>query len=209
MIGYNKKKSTLLERDIEITQSYLKNNYNELKACNDTYLGISKVYKLINLKRLKSVFLSYTFSLSNYLASYCTLIDHMIRARNRLNNNQIKNEYQTKLKKSRLIEENKFVIDFRNYILHVKMPVVGAGFDFIVPGNGLKPGTGPSEIKDFSLSVKKEDLLNWDGWTKESLAYINGVPVGIDNQIFLQPLINNLHQSLLQFCDWFKYRISI
>ena len=209
-----KQQNLLFLRDLEISKMYLEQNYSELNVCHNDYLGIWEVYKPENLERLKRVFADYTFKLSNYLGSYCAMIDHIIGVRNCINNGQLKREYQASLRKSTLMEENKFVIDFRNFIFHKKMPIVGGGVTFLVPstalvsGKGLIPGTKPTEIKDMSLSVKKSELLKWDGWTPDSLKYINSIKSGIEDEIFIQLLVDELHKSLLQFIGWFRNRIS-
>jgi hypothetical protein len=200
----NNKKSIIgFLKDIEKTKTYLEHNYKDLQQRHDDYLGFND-YTPENFGKLRKIIDDYTYSLINYLSSYSTLIDHMMRVRNSLDNEQITKEYETNLKNG-LNDEQKFTKDLRNYFSHYRLPLLDPRFGIVLQKgpDGWEPG---GVAKDGFLSVKKYELLKWKRWKKDSLVFLNGINT-YEDKISLQPLIDRVHNSILEFLNWFRDRI--
>lgn len=185
-----------IDRQIgKLNQSFYifnKNNY-ELKKELESFKNFDKASHLMKIEN-KELLDNYTDELlrlfHNFLASAKSLIEH---ARNIVKesecNKEFKKKYQLEIvKRFSNSECNKFIEDFRNYILHKGLPN-------IFFRESYKQMEGNSSL----VLINIKYLKKWKGWTKLSESYINSLQ---ENEDFSK-IINQYSDAIFKFYEWF------
>ena len=112
--------------------------------------------------------------LHNYLSSIQSLIDHIKRTQNNINNIELNKYFEEEMndftKKNCVI----FIKNFRNYIQHFCIPLLQQEF-IISRAEGVTIEAVRARDADFKFNVflNKKELLKWDKWNAQSKIYIN------------------------------------
>ncbi|MGA2523613.1 MAG: hypothetical protein ABSF65_05610 [Candidatus Bathyarchaeia archaeon] len=191
-----------LVKDLENTRKYLENNYKELDARHGDYYKCCFDGKF-SRERFEKVIEDYSNALNNYLASYVALIDHMTTVKNTLRNPQVTEQYRQKLVESGLRHEQAFGKRLRVYVLHYRIPSIDSGHaaEIVAFFNKNKDRGVVGYTIPFSLALNRQELLRWNEW-HAGREYLNRPHM--KGRIELIPLIRTLHESVLEFLDWFE-----
>lgn len=153
--------------NLELSHYTLNANYRELLAAYELYMKDWSIVKPENREKLSEFLKELSRLLHNYLASFSSFIDHIRVFLRRLENQQLNKGYDVEKKKVKIIEKTQFVKDLRNYSLHIQLATVRVVLGSIISIEGDRKGTikGP-------LTLNKEDLMKWDGWSDISRKYL-------------------------------------
>lgn len=194
-------------RDLELSRAYLEKNYKEIEDKQSDYLGVFS--KNSPIEQRKECLKVYNYAVSNYLSSYSTLIEHMMKARNKLANTELTKKYELKLQ-SNLTNQQIFGKDLRNYIEHYKLPDVISRVALVGEpvgvGNKFFGFENIRRVIDYSPTLNREDLLKWGGWKKESRVYLKELKT-MHNRVHIHSIVLTLHKSILEFFAWFKQEL--
>jgi len=130
--------------------------------------------------------------LHNYLSSIFSLIEHTRAFCEDLGNSKFESAYRTELQK---LKTNKCVIflpSLRTYAQHKELPFVVAKL------SGTKQNIKNDLVLKHSLVLRKEDLLRWDSWDKDSRSYISH----FEDDIELKTVVNEYHDLIWKFYKW-------
>jgi len=188
--------------DLERARKYLEDMYKELDQRHGEYARCC-VDKNWSRERFERAIEDYSHALNNYLASYVALIDHMMTVRNTLRNPEVTKQYEQKLVESGLRHEQAFGQKLRDYVLHYNFPSIDSGHaaEIVTLFHEYKDKGVVGFTVPFSLALNKKELLNWDGWGagQEYLTRPH-----MKGRIELVFLIRKLHESVLEFLNWFE-----
>ncbi len=137
--------------------------------------------------------------LHNYLTSVTSLIDSQrVVMRHCWGNGSEfeKGEYREQVKTSFGTGEAEFMKDLRNYCTHRSIPLPGISTNFSwVQG-------GPT-IMENRLTLDRDKLLDWDGWTAPAKGYLRAK----DKRFDLLPVLYSYITTAAEFYDWFVNEI--
>ena len=189
--------------DIANSKFSLNQDYGELGECHVSYLKID-LLKREDQKKLRTVLLNFSRLLRNYLAGYCSLIDQLMKARDKLGNEQLKKDYKLELEKLHMIEITRFAGDLRNYSLHKRLPLIRARLGYNLKPDGTSFPKIQGSVRSFELSLQKSELLKWDKWDPISIKFLESYSfVHRDDVMIYPPLVSVWHKSISEFCRWF------
>lgn len=155
-------------------------NYNELNLRLTDLKQFNDKKNNINLENKRLI--------HNFLCSAITLIDHTRIYISNLHKEIIFNEYQLEVEK--IFIQNSlccFVKDFRQYLQHYKLPEISFQSNDIL-----------SIKKYWSIIIKKEELLKFSGWKKNSVIFIENSFHSID----LHKVFNEYNNIVIAFYEW-------
>ncbi|RPJ78323.1 MAG: hypothetical protein EHM20_04175 [Alphaproteobacteria bacterium] len=124
----------------------------------------------------------------NYSSSSFTLIEHTIRFRGNLNNENINAFYETELKKLRDIDVVVFMKDLRHLVQHHSLPISTAHINF---------------EKENKLCFKVQKLLIWDGWTRKPREYLSKLNGDLEIKLFCK----EYYENTVKFNDAFSKHV--
>lgn len=112
-----------------------------------------------------------------------------------------------KKKKQQIEEKTRFVKNLQNYSRHYQLIKVGARLEYLMTPEGITAGTLAGVFKG-QLSLNKQDLLKWDGWSHTSQEFLKrygqDVPImGLQNDI-----VNRCQRCTKKLYDWFSSRVK-
>ncbi len=136
--------------------------------------------------------------LLNFVASALALVEHTRNIVKELyDKNEFQLEYQNKVNDEiSNIPVNKFMQDFRNYILHNKLPFVSPK----IQGNRISSIGDSNNVMSFKiqLTLNKQQLLKSEKFTALSKQYLKSQ----DEQIFLDVLADEYFTLIDNFHSW-------
>jgi hypothetical protein len=137
--------------------------------------------------------------LHNYLTSVTSLIDSQRVVMRHCWGNGSEFEtgaYREHVKTSFGTGEAEFMKDLRNYCTHRSIPLPGISTNFSwVQG-------GPT-IMENKLTLDRDKLLDWDGWTAPAKGYLRAK----DDRFDLLPVLYSYVTTAAEFYDWFVNEI--
>jgi len=135
----------------------------------------------------------------NFLASAKSLIDHTrVFVDEHYENTPLKHEYEEKIKSDFASDPLiKFVQDMRNYMVHRGMP--SGSMSLTATRN---PETNEQTLKS-TVSIDRDRLLDWSGWTKPSMIFIQGA----DARITISSICNTYSEKIINFYQWFDQKL--
>jgi len=199
-------KGTKIVRMIEsitTTRHILIINYEELTTANDLFMKNWSLVEPKNKEELNKFLIEYIRHLYNYIASFCSLLDHIDAFHGDADDPQFDKDYHRKFEHLKNNGRVKFIMDLRNYQIHRQLPIVGVELSYMMTPEGIKIGEIAGITKG-ELSLNKENLLEWDGWTAPSKKYLKGCR----RYVYLRELINDCQHIILEFYEWFSDRIK-
>lgn len=211
MTEINDRTKDELIKELERTKGYLEDNYRELQARHSTYLKTH--FQEIGAVKCQKSIEDYAHALCNYLSSYAASIEHMMKVRNKLKNEELKKTYADKLESSKLLVEQKFVKDLRNYIEHYGIPEMGTPiqkFSELIVSEGKLVGIKKDFLVtiNFAPTMDSEELKKWGGWQKESRAYLESLKLD-RGRVRPHFLVDFLHKSNIDFLNWLIEEIRL
>jgi len=187
-----------LLNDVSRSKRMLDDNYTELMNAFDHFENNPGTWLVDDEDRLQNALLDFTRKLHNYLAMCLSLRDHTYRAKNKLDRDDLDEQYSAKMDELNLIAPASFVIDLRNYMQHRRIPVVtGRTSTHVISGDAPIDRTA-------KILFDKAELLDWDDWSlpsQEVLEYL-------DNEFQIREIIENYHTTLTEFYNWFAEYIT-
>lgn len=135
----------------------------------------------------------------NYTASVISHRDHTYQLKNKLDNEQLNEEYNIELEKRNIPKKTSFIQDLRNFTLHRSLPLVDIEGQFSSGQEGA-----PKVIGKQKLLLKKERLLLWDKWSAESKKYIENSK----DKINLKTECTKYQTTIEDFDDWFWQKLE-
>lgn len=111
-------------------------------------------------------------------------------------------EFETKVyaeKRKEIFEggEAEFMKDLRNYCTHRSIPLPALGTTF-----SMQAGERPVFVN--GLTLNREELLEWDGWTGPAKKYLREKPEHIE----MMPIITSYMSGVRRFFAWFVEEIN-
>jgi len=172
---------------LKISVCILNGNYEVLIDKHDDYEGksIEEWSEINGLELLKE---DYFRPLHNYIASVYTLISHSQRIVNKFGEDDYAIEYSSELSEREIDKKGEFLSQLRHYTQKRKVPPVEASF--VVKGE---------TEHEFTLNIRKDMMVNWDGWNKSAREYLET----LDNRVPLRREIEDYQQEVEGFYDWF------
>lgn len=137
--------------------------------------------------------------LHNYLTSVTSLIDSQRVVMRHCWGNGSEFEtgaYREHVKTSFGTGEAEFMKDLRNYCTHRSIPLPGISTNF----SWVKGGPTIMENK---LTLDRDKLLDWDGWTAPAKGYLRAK----DERFDLLPVLYSYVTTAAEFYDWFVNEI--
>jgi hypothetical protein len=131
----------------------------------------------------------------NFVAAAKSLVDHSRVLYKKLYENSDRFlDYQTEVEK-RFVKDplTQFVIVFRHFCQHYRSPDVSAKMSYT---------TGEPLSK--KILLRKNDLMEFDGWNTSAKEFIKNA----DNEIDLQILVSDYHSHVTDFYKWFYSRLE-
>ena len=181
------------------TSKYIENkNFDNLNGFILKNLG-NQVLLSINNHEDFLIFRQEMFRLLlNYLASIAALKDISRNIKNKLNE-KIRIQYDEQIKVMTLDYTIDFLQNLRNYTLHKKLPLFSVKFS----AYRKNIFDEKMEIKQV-LYLKKNELLKWKKWSKNSRNFIKSHE---KDELDLSEIINNYHIHVEGFTNYFIYTI--
>ncbi|QNJ96274.1 hypothetical protein HZU40_22380 [Mycolicibacterium fluoranthenivorans] len=106
-------------------------------------------------------------------------------------------EYTERRKASFETGEAEFMTELRNYCTHRSIPLPGISTTF-------SGGIGRPNLLINRLTLDRDKLLDWNGWTAPAKAYLRAK----DEQFDLGPVIESYVNTASAFFNWFVQRIN-
>ncbi len=192
-------------RELSLSFHTFKKNYQlfqqHLKTNNDIDYHSQFEYKPLRWEYHSLQKETYRLLL-NFVASAISLVEHTRNiVKHVYTGLEFQKEYQDKI--NEILKNNpvnKFVRDFRNYVLHNKFPFVGVQFQLkrISPIGDLE-NLCATTVK---LTLNKKELLSSTIWTAPSRNYLESQ----DELIFLDALIEEYYLLIDGFHSWLNKR---
>lgn len=183
--------ATPLERRLRLLQMSrytLNGNYAQLFDAEEHLRENAETWVRQDPEVSNEFLLEYSRRLHNYLSSYYSLYSHTLRIRNHVDSEDFNETYDRKIEDMDLERTSNFVKRFRSYIQHYQLlPItIHSSHDF------------ETKVGSAELYVSRKRLLKWNGWDG-SRDYV----LELDEEIEIVPLLEDIHDSVNEFGDWF------
>jgi hypothetical protein len=129
----------------------------------------------------------------NFLAAAKSLVDHTrVFVDEHYSNSPVSDGYRDKIK-TEFSEDQlaRFIQDLRNYMMHRGLP--GGSMSLSV-----KRQPDDSFTTESTVSINRDDVSTWSGWTTLSRAYLATAP----EQIKISDLISSYAEKIRGFSEW-------
>lgn len=164
-----------LQEYLRMSYDMLKDNYEELGAANEVYMEDWEMLLPKNDLKFKKFLFRFQKLLFDYLASFSTFVDHTRVFVNRINNMELKRDFDNVKKKKQVKEKTKFVKELHNYLHHIELPLVRAKIGYFQTFTDLKNNTVSGTCKD-NLCLLKDELLKADEFRSISKDFLRKYP---------------------------------
>jgi len=195
---FNEEDNPKMEDYLFESRYVLNKNFEELISLINVYKEDKTIWDIKSKRRLDDSQREFNRLLHNYLSSFASFVDHTRNFRRGLKNDTFSQFYDSKVRLFKIDIVAAFLKDLRNYTLHYKLPPSTASVCFKIRGNGFDDWLQ----YDRDMSLDKENLLKWRGWTKASKEYLEleeGDSIDIKELIIdYQERINNFYNSLFK-----------
>ncbi|WP_148416492.1 hypothetical protein [Haloferax sp. KTX1] len=128
--------------------------------------------------------MEFSRSLHNYLAMVHSVRDHAYRVLNKLDDDDLRDQYTTKLQETGLAKRGSFVADLRNYVQHRRVPVV----------TGRIQSHGTNQI-----IFDREKLATWNDWSSDGQERL----MEMEEEFEIEDEIESYQSINETFYDWF------
>lgn len=174
---------------LTVSLNIQRGNFRELKSLHQEFREYTREdWEEIDLNAVIKE--EYFRLLHNYISSVYTVINHSQRIVSKYGDDDLYDNYSGKLRDQKLDKRGMFLTQLRHYTQKRKVPPISAGHII------------HSDQTEFRLSIRKDLLLDWDGWTKDAKAYLES----LDNRVEILDIIKAYQQESEDFYEWFfKY----
>jgi hypothetical protein len=184
-------------RDVERSRYIFMVNYNHLKKALEVFnsdVGL-KLWDIRNRDKMDLFQMEIIRMFHNYLASVKSLVDHTRNIVKEIHgNNEYSKEYHEKIEELFVNSKlSRFLQEFRNFILHNGIPIIGAQ---MTPNVSMDSKITSSIILDLS------SLRSWSGWKAKSKEYL----CEAKGDINMYEIIVAYESIITDFYNWFSRR---
>lgn len=146
--------------DLARAKQILDDNYSELLSSLDHFEQNPGSFASSGLD-IQDALLDFTRKLHNYLASCLTLRDHTYRVKQKLEKEDLDEQYSEKLQSTGFAMWSDFIGDLRNYVQHRRIPVTTGDLE-----TSLR--AGETAKRSSKILIEKSQLLEWGSWKENS-----------------------------------------
>lgn len=180
-----------LLNDLSRSKQMLDDNYTDLMNAFDHFENNPGTWMADDEEQVQRALMDFTRKLHNYLAMCLSLRDHTYRVKDKLDRDDLDEQYSARMDELDLVAPASFMIKLRNYMQHQRIPVVtGQTSTHVVSG-------GPTE-RTAKILFDKTELLEWDRWDAASHKVLDD----LDEEFQIRSVIENYHATLTEFYDW-------
>ncbi|GGJ14336.1 hypothetical protein GCM10008995_25360 [Halobellus salinus] len=186
-----------LFNDLSRSKQMLDDNYADLINAFDHFENNPGTWMADDEEQAQNALMDFTRKLHNYLAMCLSLRDHTYRVKDKLDRDDLDEQYSATMDELDLVPPASFIIKLRNYMQHRRIPVVtGRTSTHAVSG-------GPTE-RTAKILFDKTELLEWDGWDTASHEVLDE----LDDEFQIRSVIENYHATLTEFYHWLSEYLS-
>ena len=187
---------TLLN-DLSRSKQMLDDNHSDLMNAFHHFENNPGTWMADEEEQVQNALMVFTRKLHNYLAMCLSLRDHTYRVKDKLDRDDLGDQYSATMGELDLVAPASFIIELRNYVQHRRIPAVtGRTSTHVVSG-------GPTE-RTAKILFDKTELLEWDGWDDASHEVLDE----LEDEFQIRSVIENYHAILTEFYDWLSEYIS-
>jgi len=187
---------------------------NDMRSLYTTLQMVNKNYQLLVQKReefvnqdavdwmtkpdqeIQEFFREYLRRLHNYAASVHTLTHHTYTFFDRYENKapDLKSKYSEELRRRNLDVKVNLLKQIRHYTQKNWEPPLAAN---------ISPSTKSNNSDTLELYLKKQEMLDWDGWSSDTRDYLENM----DSEIDITQLAEEYQTEVNDFYDWLRLLI--
>ncbi len=186
-----------LLNDVSRSKHMLDDNHTELLNAIDHFENNPDTWLVNEENRMQNALLEFARNLHNYLAMCLSLRDHTYRMKEKLDRDDLDDQYSAKMAELDLIPLASFIIDLRIYMQHRRIPVVTGRTSTHVISDA------PTE-RTAKILFDKTELVGWEEWKDQSHEVLND----LDDEFQIRSVIEDYHEILSEFYEWLFNYIS-
>lgn len=184
---------TLLFTTLEIVNK----NFEELQQTRDLYLEKGmELWNVENRDELDAFQREYLRRLHNYSASVHSLERHAYTLLDRYEEEkpEYKEGYFDEIRQRNLGTKVDLIKQLRHYTQKRELPPVAASM------HSERKETGEGHEVEFELTLKKDEMMDWDGWDEDVRERLDEMPESID----ITELAEEYQAEINDFFEWFR-----
>lgn len=170
--------------DLGRSREMLARNKHDLIQAIRTFENDFSSSNFTDEDEILNALMEFSRSLHNYLAMVHSVREHAYRVLNKLDDDELRDQYESKLQETGLAKRGSFVADLRDYIQHRSVPVV----------TGRIQSHGTNQIV-----FDRGQLATWSSWSSDGHQRL----MEMEQEFEIEEEIESYQSINERFYDWF------